>query len=165
MVWIILIALAVVGLGLFFLSWGVGVIGWIFIIGGVIFVCVLVGGGIGKIKDSMPKKTTTYTPSKYSSSSGSNDTYQYEGKMRDEVKYNLRNLSGIYWGSVDSSSSGDEISITVHYSMKNNGYNYCASESDVGDAIGNAVRSAIKKTGCPYSVNYYATCDEVYTNI
>ncbi|MCR4880163.1 MAG: hypothetical protein K5906_04335 [Bacilli bacterium] len=165
MVWIILIALAAVGIGLFFASNGLGILGWILIIGGFIFVFILVGGAIGKAKDKMPKKTTTYSSSSYSSSSSSSNAYSYGSNVRDEVKYGLRNLSGIYWGDVDYSTSGDEISITVHYKMKNNGYNYCASESDVGDAIGNAVRSAIKKTGCPYDVSYYATCDEIYTNI
>lgn len=161
----IIIALAVVGVGLYFMSSGVGLLGWILIIGGGIFVIVVLAADFGKIKSKMPKKT--YTPSSSSSysdsSSSSSDISSYASEVTDYVKYNHRSLSDIYWQDFDYSYSGDTIKITVHYTKKDNGYNYVASDSDVLDAIGSAVSSAIKKCNCPYDVEYSVICDDVYT--
>ena len=165
----ILAALAVVGLGLYFMSNGIGILGGILIIGGTIFVLVMFFGGVNKAKSKIaPPSKPSYSgksSSEHSYNSSSESASDYAYKIANEVKYGIRSLSSIYWGSVDSSSSGDKISITMHYSMKNNGYNYVASERDVFDAVGNAVSTAMKKTSCPYNVSYQIVCDEVYTNM
>lgn len=167
MIPIIIIGLAVVGVGLYFLSSGIGLLGWILIIGGGIFALVILCADYGKIKvkvKTRPSKSSTYSYSS-SSSSSSSDISSYASEIRDYVKFNVRSLSGIYWEDVDESYSGDTIYITAHYKKKDSGYNYVVSDRDVMDAVGSAVSSAISKHKCPYDVSYDIVCDEVYTSI
>lgn len=166
MLYIIIIALTVVGVGLAVISNGGGAFGWIILIVGALVVFGFVGGFIGKAKEKLPKKPSSSSySSDYSSysSSSSSDIDSAASDIASDTKMYLKDLSDVYWEDVDWSTTSKRITITVHYTIKDNGYNYHASQRDIDNAIDAAVSKASRN--CKFSVSARSVCDEIYSGM